>query len=55
MDYKAKLNHYDLVVYCSDLIIPDRMLQTKTLWVQEGMIDEYNTISKIVKKLVTST
>ena len=51
MDYKAKLNHYDLVVYCSDLVIPDRMLQTKTLWVQEGMIDEYNNISKIVKKL----
>lgn len=51
MDYKAKLNHYDLVVYCSDLIIPDRMLQTKTLWVQEGMIDEFDTISKMVKKL----
>ena len=51
MDYKAKLNYYDLVVYCSDMIIPDRMLQTKTLWVQEGMIDEYNNISKIVKKL----
>jgi hypothetical protein len=27
------------------------MLQTKTLWVQEGMIDEYNTISKVIKKL----
>ena len=51
MDYKAKLNYYDLVVYCSDLIIPDRMLQTKTLWVQEGMIDKYNTVSKIAKKL----
>ena len=51
MDYKAKLNYYDLVVYCSDMIIPDRMLQTKTLWVQEGMIDEYNTVSKIAKHL----
>ena len=51
MDYKAKLNHYDLVVYCSDMIIPDRMLQTKTLWVQEGMIDEYTPFSKVVKKL----
>lgn len=51
MDYKAKLNYYDLVVYCSDMIIPDRMLQTKTLWVQEGMIDEYNKVSKMVKKL----
>jgi len=51
MDYKAQKNRYDLVVYCSDLIIPDRMLQTKTLWVQEGMIDECTTISKWVKKL----
>jgi hypothetical protein len=51
MDYKAKLNHYDLVVYCSDMIIPDRMLQTKTLWVQEGMIDEYTPFSKVIKKL----
>jgi hypothetical protein len=51
MDYKGKANKYDLVVYCSDMVIPDRMLQTKTLWVQEGMIDEYTTLSKIVKKL----
>ena len=51
MDYKAKLNRYDLVVYCSDMIIPDRMLQTKTLWVQEGMIDEYTPFSKVIKKL----
>ncbi len=51
VDYKAKKNRYDLVVYCSDLIIPDRMLQTKTLWVQEGMIDELTFISKVVKKL----
>ncbi len=51
MDYKAKLNHYDLVVYCSDLLIPDRMLQTKTLWVQEGMVDGLTTASRIVKAL----
>lgn len=51
MDYKAKRNQYDLVVYCSDMIIPDRMLQTKTLWVQEGMIDEYTSLSKVIKKL----
>lgn len=51
MDYKGKKQQYDLVVYCSDLIIPDRMLQTKTLWVQEGMIDEHNTMSKLIKKL----
>lgn len=51
MDYKGKTNQYDLVVYCSDMVIPDRMLQTKTLWVQEGMIDEYTTLSKVIKKL----
>ena len=51
MDYKGKANQYDLVVYCSDMVIPDRMLQTKTLWVQEGMIDEYTTLSKFIKKL----
>ena len=51
MDYKAQKNRYDLVVYCSDLVIPDRMLQNKTLWVQEGMIDPYNKVSQWVKKL----
>jgi hypothetical protein len=51
MDYKAELNHYDLVVYCSDMIISDPILQTKILWVQEGMIDEYTALGKVVKKL----
>lgn len=51
MDYQAQKNQYDLVVYCSDLIIPDRLLQNKTIWVQEGMIDPYNTVSQLVKKL----
>jgi hypothetical protein len=51
IDYRAKINQYDLVVYCSDMVIPDRMLQTKSLWVQEGMIDEYTSLSKVIKKL----
>lgn len=51
MDYKGKRHKYDLVVYCSDMVIPDRMLQTKTVWVQEGMIDEYTTLSKLINKL----
>ncbi|MFD1816730.1 hypothetical protein SAMN04515674_12313 [Pseudarcicella hirudinis] len=51
MDYMAQKNRYDLVVYCSDLIIPDRMLQNKTLWVQEGMVDGYTWKSKWVKNL----
>jgi hypothetical protein len=51
LDYQAKKNKYDLVVYCSDLHIPDRMRQIKTIWVQEGMTDKYTILSKIVKTL----
>ncbi|WP_448701912.1 hypothetical protein ACFGVR_06550 [Mucilaginibacter sp. AW1-3] len=51
IDYQAKKNKYDLVVYCSDLHIPQRMRQTKTVWVQEGMIDRFTTVSRIVKAL----
>lgn len=51
IDYRARLNTYDLVVYCSDMIIPARMRNCKTVWVQEGMVDRYTIVSKIVKKL----
>lgn len=51
IDYQAKKNNYDLVVYCSDLHIPQRMRQTKTVWVQEGMIDKYTWVSRIVQAL----
>jgi len=51
IDYQAKKNNYDLVVYCSDLHIPQRMRQTKTVWVQEGMIDKYTWVSRIVQEL----
>jgi len=51
MDYAAKLNKYDLVVYCSDLIIPKRMRSCKTIWVQEGMTDKRTVLSNIIKAL----
>ncbi|WP_121201999.1 UDP-N-acetyl glucosamine 2-epimerase [Mucilaginibacter gracilis] len=51
VDYQAKKNQYDLIVYCSDLHIPQRLRHTKTIWVQEGMTDKYTWISKIVKAL----
>jgi hypothetical protein len=51
IDYAAKKNKYDLVVYCSDMIIADRLLDTKTIWVQEGMIDKYTPLTTLVKKL----
>jgi len=51
IDYQAKKNEYDLIVYCSDLHIPQRLRSTKTVWVQEGMTDKYTWKSKIVKAL----
>jgi hypothetical protein len=51
IDFGARKNHYDLVVYCTDMIIPRRMRPCKTIWVQEGMIDRYTTWSKIVRAL----
>lgn len=51
IDFGAKKNRYHLVVYCTDMIIPQRMRQCKTIWVQEGMVDRYTTWSKIVKTL----
>ncbi len=51
VDYVAKINRYDLVVYCSDMVIAKKFRQTKTIWVQEGMIDKYGLLSSIVQKL----
>jgi hypothetical protein len=51
IDYQAKKNNYDLIVYCSDVHIPARLRKTKTIWVQEGMTDKHNLLSKIVKAL----
>jgi hypothetical protein len=51
VDYGARANHYDLVICCTDLIIPRKIRNTKTIWVQEGMIDPYTIKSKIVKFL----
>ncbi len=51
IDYKAKKNKYDLVVYCTDLHIPKRMRDAKLVWVQEGMTDKFTVISAITKAL----
>jgi hypothetical protein len=51
IDYRAEMNDYDLVVFCSELMIPKRMLSTKTIWVQEGMVDKFTVKSKVVKAL----
>ncbi|MBS1522249.1 MAG: hypothetical protein JST50_14705 [Bacteroidetes bacterium] len=51
MDYGGKKNHYDLVVYCSDLIVAGSLRKYKTIWVQEGMIDKPTFVSNAIKKL----
>jgi len=51
MDYGAKKNRYDLVVYCSDLIVASSLRKYKTIWVQEGMIDKPTFVSNSIKKL----
>lgn len=51
IDYKAELNQYDVVIYCSDMLIPPRMRHKKLVWVQEGMIDPYTRWSKVVQRL----
>jgi hypothetical protein len=51
IDYQAKKNKYDLVVYCSDLHIPKRLRENKIVWVQEGMTDKFTILSWLIKKL----
>jgi hypothetical protein len=51
IDYKAVKNEYDLILLCTDMIVPKSLRNTKTIWVQEGMIDTYTLLSKIVKTL----
>ncbi len=50
-DYAAKNynNTYDLVVACTDMIVPKIFHGTKTIWVQEGMIDELTLAARITK------
>jgi len=51
IDYMGEKNKYDLVVYCSDMVIAEKFKSTKTIWVQEGMIDKRTVISALVKQL----
>ncbi len=39
LDFEGKKNNYDLVVICSDLIIPKNIRDKKIVMVQEGMTD----------------
>ncbi len=52
-DYQGKVynNKYDLAVVCTDMVIPKSLNEIKKIWIQEGMIDKYNFLAKVVKKL----
>ena len=51
LDYGGEKNQYDLVVYCTDMVVHDKFKNTKTIWVQEGMIDRHTWKTNIVKAL----
>lgn len=52
-DYRAEVygNNYDLVVICTELIVPYRFKNTKTIFVQEGMTDPLSLWSRVVSTL----
>jgi hypothetical protein len=50
-DLYGRSNDYDLVITCSDLIIPSNIKKKKIILVQEGMTDPENLVYKIVKYL----
>ncbi|MBX3042395.1 MAG: hypothetical protein KIT33_07225 [Candidatus Kapabacteria bacterium] len=49
IDYYGKANDYDLVVTCTDLIIPRNIKNTKIVHVQEGMTDPEDLRYLLVK------
>lgn len=51
IDWRGESRSYDLVVTCSDLIIPNNIRASALVLVQEGMTDPENFIYHIVKKL----
>lgn len=51
IDYEGRKNNYDLVLICSDLIVPKNIRNKKLVMVQEGMTDPENIFYHLVKKL----
>lgn len=51
IDYGGVAHDYDLVVTCSDLIIPKNIRRRKIVLVQEGMTDPENFMFHLVKHL----
>lgn len=52
-DYRGESlgNRYDLILICSDLMVPSEVAYAPTVFIQEGMTDPLTHLSKIVKKL----
>ena len=49
---RALGHHYDLIVCCSDIIVPWNLLATtKSIFVQEGMTDPLNAWARLVRHL----
>ncbi|WP_245845726.1 hypothetical protein [Mucilaginibacter xinganensis] len=51
IDYSGIKNKYDLVVYCTDMVMANKFKHTKTIWVQEGMIDKRTFLTGVVKAI----
>lgn len=51
IDVGARHNHYDLVVTCSDLVVPRNVRTTPIVLVQEGMTDPESLMFHLVKLL----
>ncbi len=51
IDFEGRGRRYDLVVTCSDLIVPRRIRGTKLVLVQEGMTDPENFLFHLVRSL----
>jgi hypothetical protein len=51
LDLEGRDRRYDLVVTCSDLIVPRRIRDTKLVLVQEGMTDPENFAYHLVRTL----
>ena len=49
IDHRGERHQYDLVVLCSDMIVAKKFRATKTVWVQEGMIDKPTLLTGLVK------
>lgn len=51
VDYKGKLNDYDLVITSQDLIVPNNIKNKKVILIQEGMTDPENVGYYLAKYL----